>query len=102
MLELGAGSEKAHRELGAVAAKTVQRLFLIGPQAGAVAEGALLAGLSREQVTVAPDHEALEAGLLSWLSPGDLVLVKGSRGMRMEKVAQAVRERFAAGEGGTD
>jgi UDP-N-acetylmuramoyl-tripeptide--D-alanyl-D-alanine ligase len=95
MLELGEGSEAAHRELGRLAAGCVERLFLLGALAGVVAEGALAAGLAKESILLAKDHDELAAALLAWLKPGDCVLFKGSRGMRMERAAQAVRRALA-------
>jgi UDP-N-acetylmuramoyl-tripeptide--D-alanyl-D-alanine ligase len=95
MLELGAGSEAAHRELGRLAAGCVERLFLLGEMAGQVADGAQEAGLPAQSVYVGRDHDELSRELLAWLEPGDSVLFKGSRGMRMERVAQAVRLALA-------
>ena len=96
MLELGPGSESAHRELGRLAAGCVERLFVLGDMAQQVAEGALAAGLAEGSVLVARDHDQLCGELLAWLKTGDCVLFKGSRGMRMELVARAVRNALAA------
>ncbi|MBJ6726664.1 UDP-N-acetylmuramoyl-tripeptide--D-alanyl-D-alanine ligase [Geomesophilobacter sediminis] len=98
MLELGEGSELAHRDLGKVAAKSVERLYLIGAQAEQVRRGALEGGLAPENVILVQDHDELCKDLLSWLRQGDCIFVKGSRGMQMERVARAVREAF----GGTN
>jgi UDP-N-acetylmuramoyl-tripeptide--D-alanyl-D-alanine ligase len=92
MLELGQGTEKAHGDLGRLAAGCVERLYLLGDLAKLVAAGALEAGLTPEQVQVAANHEEIWQDLLAWVKPGDCILVKGSRGMRMERVAQAVRD----------
>jgi UDP-N-acetylmuramoyl-tripeptide--D-alanyl-D-alanine ligase len=103
MLELGAGTEEAHRELGRLAAGYVERLYIMGEMGRKVARGAKEAGLPEESVILAKDHDAICRDLLTWLKPGDCVLFKGSRGMRMERVAQAVREALAArGKGGRD
>ena len=96
MLELGAGTEEAHRELGRLAAGCVERLYVMGGLANQVAEGALDAGFPAQALLVAENHEEIASDLLSWVKPGDCVLVKGSRGMRMERVAQAVRKAMAA------
>ncbi|HJV34778.1 UDP-N-acetylmuramoyl-tripeptide--D-alanyl-D-alanine ligase [Geomonas sp.] len=96
MLELGEGSEQAHRELGKLAAGCVERLYLLGQLAGEVAKGALEGGLSQENVLVAKDHDEIASALTSWLQAGDCALFKGSRGMRMELVARAVRAALAA------
>jgi UDP-N-acetylmuramoyl-tripeptide--D-alanyl-D-alanine ligase len=102
MLELGAGAKAAHLELGRLAAGCVERLYLLGGMAGCVAEGAAEVGLAGESVQVGRGHEELARELLLWLKPGDCVLFKGSRGMRMERVAQAVRFALtAAASGGT-
>lgn len=95
MLELGAGSKAAHRELGRLAAGCVERLYLLGEMAGQVAEGALEAGLAKGSVLVACDHQEIARELVAWLQPGDCVLFKGSRGMRMEQAAQAVKKALA-------
>ena len=102
MLELGAGTEEAHRELGRLAAGCVERLYLLGDLAHLVAEGARAAGLPPEGILVARDHDEISRDLLSWVRAGDCVLVKGSRGMRMERVAQAVRGALSAPEKGGD
>jgi len=103
MLELGTGTEEAHRELGRLAAGCVEQLYLLGGLAGEVAKGAREAGLAASNLLVARDHDELGRELSAWLRPGDCVLFKGSRGMRMEKVAQAVRHALAAQtQGGHD
>jgi UDP-N-acetylmuramoyl-tripeptide--D-alanyl-D-alanine ligase len=103
MLELGIGAEEAHRELGRTAAGSVDRLYLLGGLAHLAAQGALAAGYSRENLVLAESHEEISRDLLSCVKPGDCVLVKGSRGMRMERVAQAMRDALAAPtQGGND
>ena len=95
MLELGEGKEDAHRELGRLAAGSVERLYLLGNLIGETAKGALEGGLAEENVIVAADHDELAAKLVAWLQPGDCVLFKGSRGMAMERVARAVKSALA-------
>jgi len=102
MLELGEGSGEAHRELGRLAAASVEKLCLLGALAGETAQGARDAGLGDSNLLVARDHEELGRELADWLRPGDCVLFKGSRGMRMEKAAQAVRQALAARTYGGD
>lgn len=93
MLELGSGSEEAHRAIGSLAASCVERLYLLGDMAGAVAIGAIEGGLPASAVIVARSHEEIAADLQENLIEGDVVLVKGSRGMRMEVVAEGLRRR---------
>jgi len=103
MLELGLGTEDAHRELGRLAASHVQRLYLLGELAGEIAKGALEAGLPAAEILHARDHDELSRELTAWVKPGDCVLFKGSRGMKMETVAKAVRQALTSGEqGGQD
>jgi UDP-N-acetylmuramoyl-tripeptide--D-alanyl-D-alanine ligase len=91
MLELGPASETAHRAIGMLAASCVERLYLMGEMAGAMAAGAFEGGLPATAVIVARSHDEILADLLGILDKGDFVLVKGSRGMRMEVVAEGIR-----------
>ncbi|MBU5614156.1 UDP-N-acetylmuramoyl-tripeptide--D-alanyl-D-alanine ligase [Geomonas azotofigens] len=103
MLELGLGTEEAHRELGHKAAASVERLFLLGELAAEIEQGALEAGLPAERILHAASHEELSTALIAWLEPGDCVLFKGSRGMKMDKVATTVKEALApTKQGGHD
>ena len=82
MLELGEGHEEGHRRVGEAAAATVDRLIVIGDGAAQIAAGARDAGLA--QVTSVADRgRALEA-ILADHQPGDVVLVKASRGIELD------------------
>ncbi len=94
MLELGAEAESCHQALGAnVAAASVDRLLAFGDNAGHVSRGALHAGMRPHVVAECHELEALLTVLDCWLEPGDVVLVKGSRGMRMERVVHWLKQR---------
>ena len=99
MLELGRESAAAHRNVGRLAASSVDRLYVMGKMAPEVAEGALEGGLGEEAVLVMRDHAHILADLKGWLMSGDCVLVKGSRGMGMEAVAEGLRRKYAAPDG---
>ena len=87
MFELGRHGRREHRRLGAAAAQAkLQLLCLLGPQAGAVRRGALGAGMTPEKIFIGKDHGDIAAHLRARLKAGDWLLVKGSRGMKMEKV----------------
>ena len=98
MLELGEISESAHRDLGrAVAASGAAEFVGMGRWAQVAVEAARQAGLAESHhVTTFEDTVAL---LLKRLAPGDAVLVKGSRGMRMERVVDALVARFGGVSG---
>jgi UDP-N-acetylmuramyl pentapeptide synthase len=98
MLELGEISESAHRDLGrAVAASGAAEFVGMGRWAQVAVEAARQAGLAESHhVTTFEDAVAL---LLKRLAPGDAVLVKGSRGMRMERVVDALVARFGGVSG---
>jgi UDP-N-acetylmuramoyl-tripeptide--D-alanyl-D-alanine ligase len=90
MLELGAQSETLHRQLGASAAASgASRLYAFGPHAPAVSDGAAEAGMPVSDIFLGSKEEIC-ADLLRHLSPGDWVLVKGSRGMAMETVVKGL------------
>ncbi|MBI3947778.1 MAG: UDP-N-acetylmuramoyl-tripeptide--D-alanyl-D-alanine ligase [Armatimonadetes bacterium] len=89
MLELGSESEAGHREVGQHAA-TVDLLIAVGERARGIAAGAEDAGLPPERARWCADADAALAAVRAELRPGDAVLVKASRGMRLETVAQGV------------
>lgn len=90
MLELGEGSAEAHREIGRTAARCkVDLLITIGELATYVEKGALEEGMKREQVLGAMSRESAGKLLKQLTDPGDVILIKGSRGMKMEKILEA-------------
>jgi UDP-N-acetylmuramoyl-tripeptide--D-alanyl-D-alanine ligase len=91
MLELGSEAAALHREVGEAAAARVDHLILLGEMAAETAAGARAAEMPPERVQVVSTHEEAAAFLLGLLKSGDRLLVKGSRGMRMEKVCAALK-----------
>jgi UDP-N-acetylmuramoyl-tripeptide--D-alanyl-D-alanine ligase len=98
MLELGAISEAAHRDAGRAVAESGAAEFVgVGRRMLAAVEAARAAGLGESHhVSTFEDTVAL---LLKRLAPGDVLLVKGSRGMRMERVVDALVARFGGEDG---
>lgn len=90
MLELGQFAEAEHRQVGRQAARAgIDRLLTVGPAAAYAAEAAAEIGLP--SVPLAGPAEALEA-LRELLRPGDTVLIKASRAMRLEELVEGLRD----------
>jgi len=89
MLELGHSSRVLHESCGRAAARAhVDELIAVGgPDADAIAEGAIAAGLERSRVHRFVDSRSAADRIDQFVKPGDLVLVKGSRGTRTDLVA---------------
>jgi len=86
MLELGPTARSLHADMGAHAARAgIGYLYAAGNHADAVAGGAADSGMAADRIVIGNQDELLQA-LLKTLRPGAWVLVKGSRGMRMENV----------------
>ncbi len=92
MLELGKHSADAHRAVGARAASSAHMLITVGFRARAIAEAALDSGLGDELIRQYEKDESERAGqeLQAELGEGDVVLVKGSQSMRMERTVYAL------------
>lgn len=90
MAELGAVSAQAHADVGAMAADLgIDGLVVVGAAAAGIAEGARAAGFSG-RLCSAEDPDAALALLRSSLAPDDAVLVKASRSVGLERLAQAL------------
>ena len=91
MLELGPGAEAAHRALGRAAGEGLAGLAAVGALAPVVVDEARTAGLPAERAVVAVSPEAAAAALAPWTAAGDWILVKASRGLRLERAVEALR-----------
>jgi len=91
MLELGSEANDLHREVGAMAAECVDRLYVFGDLAREIGRGAADAGLDQQQIVAAESHAAIAARIRAELQRGDRLLIKGSRGMHLEKVVALLR-----------
>ena len=92
MLELGKFEEKGHRLVGARAAIVAQLLVAVGERARWIAEEALAQGMSPRHVALVPSAEEAVSTLRTWVQPGDMILVKGSRAMALERVVDALSQ----------
>jgi UDP-N-acetylmuramoyl-tripeptide--D-alanyl-D-alanine ligase len=94
MRELGAASAALHRDVGrAAAAARVVALIAVGDHADDVQAGAVEGGLPADAVAVVGSHAEAAARVRALARPGDCVLLKGSRGSRMEEVLAHLREQ---------
>ncbi len=99
MRELGSLTAASHTRVGEVAARLgVSELHLLGDDTEWVREGAAANGLSPARIWIYQDRDALAAAVLRRMRPGDWVLVKGSRALGLEAVADAL-SRWSPREG---
>ncbi len=92
MLELGDYEEEGHLKVGCRAADVVSELIAVGSLRKIIAHGAEICGLPTDRIHTVADSPAAVKVLLDILQPKDVVLVKGSRGMKMEAIVAAVTE----------
>ena len=97
MRELGPSSAALHREGGEFAGKTGKIDFVIGVQGDAlqVVEGAVSAGVAKSATKFFQTPQEAAQFLVEFVKPGDLLLVKGSRSVKMERIVEALLGRFA-------
>ena len=88
MLELGDCAWAEHYRIGRIAAENAEVIFAYGPNAGRVVGGAITGGKNTNAARDFDSHQALATALKSLCKPGDVLLFKGSRGMRMENVLE--------------
>ena len=97
MYELGDLAEAAHRDAGTEAAAACDLLVAVGgADAGLIADGAREAGQSNESVHLVEDADRAAELLRRVLRPGDVVLVKGSRGVGLDRTVAALTGEVAA------
>ncbi len=91
MLELGERSAEAHREIGfKVVESGIDYLITVGPESKLTAQAAEEAGLLKSQIESFEDNEKAGIFVQNLIQSGDLILVKGSQGMRMEKIVKEI------------
>jgi UDP-N-acetylmuramoyl-tripeptide--D-alanyl-D-alanine ligase len=98
MRELGSTSAELHRDAGKFAAKTGKIDWIIGVagHAAQILEGAVAAGLPRERTKFFASSEEAAKFVEGFIAPGDLILVKGSRGVKMERIVEELLAHHAA------
>lgn len=92
MLELGPGAVHMHEDVGAfVARQGIDQLIVCGPLGRSLADGARRAGMDGARILEVPDAAAAAGAVKAMVRQGDVVLVKASRGMKLEQVVLALQ-----------
>ncbi|OGB75138.1 hypothetical protein A2810_00695 [candidate division Kazan bacterium RIFCSPHIGHO2_01_FULL_49_10] len=90
MRELGTAHEKGHREVGTVAASVLDLLITVGDGGRLIGEAATAAGLSADRVIGIGELDEIFAHLRD----NDVVLVKGSRAVHLDRIATLIKEKY--------
>ncbi len=93
MLELGPYERQGHEMVGLRAARVAEELLTLGPRARLIAEAARRAGMTRTHVREFEEIEPIVAWLESNLAAEDVALIKGSHGLRMDRIVAALEVR---------
>lgn len=90
MLELGRHTVEAHKNIGKIAKDKVDILMVVGPRSKSIKEGALEEGMKEKNIFEFLDSIEAANFIKDFVQKGDIVLVKGSQGMRMERVTAII------------
>jgi UDP-N-acetylmuramyl pentapeptide synthase len=97
MLETGPAAETLHRQIGAEAAPRLAGLCGVGPLAATMVQAARAAGMPATRAVAAATPEEAATLVAPWTQPGDWVLVKASRGMKLEGAVATLQQLLGAG-----
>ena len=92
MLELGRHTKTAHEHIGEVAKKEVDILMVVGMRADNIKSGAMKAEMDHEKIFDFPNSYDAGKFLKDFVKENDLIFIKGSQGMRMERTVEAILE----------
>ncbi len=90
IIGIGKYTEQAHRHMGEEAAKIVDLLFVIGPRAKFIADEAKIKGFLEEKIFQFEDLKEAGLTLQKKINKEDLILVKGSREIHLEKIVEEI------------
>ncbi|HUC01979.1 MAG TPA: UDP-N-acetylmuramoyl-tripeptide--D-alanyl-D-alanine ligase [Candidatus Paceibacterota bacterium] len=93
MLEIGKYTPEAHEAVGRLAAKSADALFTVGPRAKFIAEAARGAGMKRTAIVSFDTADDARAPVKDFIRKGDLILVKGSHSMELNKVVKDIKDQ---------
>ena len=90
MLELGKHTEEAHKNIGKIVYEQVDILIVVGPRAQDIKQGAQDAGMSKKNIFEFSNSFLAGEFLKTFVVKNDLILIKGSQGVRMERAVEAI------------
>lgn len=90
MLELGKIAEESHREVGVMASKVADMIITVGPRSKFTAEGALEVGFPQKEIYSFDSSVTCGKFLSGVVEKGDVILLKGSQGVRLEKAVKMI------------
>ena len=99
MLELGSYEEEGHRKVGLRAMDVARVLVTVGERGAIIAEEARRNGMPADQVRACASNDEAVEYLKTVIEPGDMILVKGSRGVRMEDIVAALEPALSGAKG---
>ena len=92
MLEIGKYAIEAHEEIGRLSAKVFDLLITVGPRAKFIADLAVKSGLNKKNVFSFDTADEAKLKVQELIKKGDLILVKGSRAMRLDKIIEEIEK----------
>ncbi|MFA6300955.1 MAG: UDP-N-acetylmuramoyl-tripeptide--D-alanyl-D-alanine ligase [Candidatus Paceibacterota bacterium] len=92
MLELGKHTVEAHKNIGKIARENAKVLVVVGPRAKSIKEGAIDFGMAGENIFEFSNSTETGNFIKTFIQKNDVILIKGSQGMRMERVVEAILE----------
>ncbi len=90
MMELGKFSAEEHRKIGKSAAGIVSRLITVGQRSRATADEAVANGLASNSIEAFDSSNEAAKHVIDLIKPGDIILIKGSQSVRMERVVKVL------------
>lgn len=90
MLELGKHTIDAHKNIGKMAEENADVLVVVGPRAVDIKNGAMEKRMAKKNIFEFLNSSEAGEFMKTFVEPNDLILIKGSQGMRMERVVEAI------------
>jgi len=90
MLELGKHTIDEHKKIGTIASRIADVIFVVGARSKFISEAARENGFSENKIFEFPDSDIAKIKLQEFMEEDDIVLIKGSQSMRMEKIVEEV------------